>query len=175
MLLLKHSYYTPTTIIYSYNISKMVSSIEFADNQELYNHLLQLIGKMMSLQGEANRLNIFKDILNILLVNKMFLENNPGFRDTIHRKILEILKDDFAKQDDSYVNLSNIMLRVIEELNNEQVHALNNNNQGINDNQDIDNPRVIDNDEYDIINDELLMIRQEHEYEDDYQRNHEFE
>lgn len=143
----------------------MVTSIEYADNEELTNHITQLTTKMMSVQGEANRLNIFKDILNILLINKIFIKNNVGFRRIINRKILEFLKDDFAKQDYNYVNLSNIFLRVIEEIDNEEEdNFINNNN-----NEDIDNDQGINNHEYihdyDNINEELLMIKQEREDE----------
>ena len=146
----------------------MVSTIEFADNEELKSYLTSLTQKMMSVQGEANRLNIFKDILNILLVNKMFLKNYSSFRVIFHKKILEFLQDDFAKQDNNYVNLSNIMLRVIEEINNEQEDDFLNNNNDADNDQEINN-REYNHDyyhEYDIINEELLMIKQEREDED---------
>jgi hypothetical protein len=160
----------------------MVSQMVFESNEEVSSYISTLIKKFASIPDKANQLNMFKDILNILLVNRLYLQHYSNFRASMHVKIIEFLQDDFVKQDHHYVNLSNIMLRVIEELNDEQEHARLNNEKGIaNEPVVVNEPAVVnepvvahvhhDNEhEYDMINDELQMIRNDRDDDIDYER-----
>lgn len=94
------------------------SSILIQNYDEAVDNFGTLIICARQIDGVQNKLNILKEAFSILIIYKNILYNFSELRKTLSNKILEFHQDEIAKADQEFINLSNIIIKIISDYEN---------------------------------------------------------
>lgn len=108
-----------------------------------------LLVQLKDVYGVHNRLNIIKELFNILLLVPTIIEKNKRLRNILSVKITEFRENEIARADNEFINISNVIIGIISRYNDDidvNVNPVINNNLNneiiidIDDNDDNEDP-----------------------------------
>ena len=95
----------------------MVSSMFTDEEEACLLHIKNLLNQFNNDDNIHCKLNIIKQTFNTLLLVPTIIEKHEGLQNILRVKILEFRENETAKADVEFINVSNIIIGIIDDIN----------------------------------------------------------